>query len=89
MFEYHRKKSYSTLWVKQATFTFWVDKSSLKCQKSSVLASFWKPEACSQTLLPDKSSLVGQKMVGNARIKYDVLSDFQTLCLPSTSTTKS
>ena len=52
------------------------------------MASFWKPEACGQTELPDRSILIGQKMVENAKIqklKCDILGDFQTLC---TSTTK-
>ena len=32
-------------------------------------ASFWKPEACGQTVLPDRSILIGQKLVENAKIK--------------------
>ena len=46
------------------------------------LASFWKPEACGQTVLPDKSVLIGQKLLENAKIqtfKYVILSDFQTM----------
>ena len=39
------------------------------CQKWSILASFWKPEACGQTVLPDRSVLIGQKLVENANIK--------------------
>ena len=35
-----------------------VAKSSLKCQKSSILASFLNPEACGQTVLPDRSLLL-------------------------------
>ena len=67
---------------------------------------FWKPEACGQTVLPDKSILIGQKLVKNAKIqmrlfenlkfkvkqryqtggkfqkfKWDILNDFQTLCI--------
>ena len=48
------------------------------------LASFWKPEACGQTVLPDRSVLIGQKWVENAKIqkfKCDILGDFQTLCI--------
>ena len=48
--------------------------------------SFWKPEACGQTVLPDKSVLIGQKLVENAKIKefkYDILSNFQTMCSTS------
>ena len=52
------------------------------------LASFWKPEACGQTVLPDRSILIGQKLVENAKIekfKWDILGDFQTLCMSKTS----
>ena len=48
----------------------------------SILASFWKPEACGQTVLPDRSVLIGQKLVENANIqkfKCDILSNFQTM----------
>ena len=34
-----------------------------ECQKWSILASFWKPKACGQTELPDRSFLIGQKLV--------------------------
>ena len=47
---------------------------------------FWrvleKPEACGQTVLPDRSVLLGQKLVVNARnqkFKCDNLGNFQTL----------
>ena len=49
----------------------------------SILASFRKPEACGQVVLPDRSVLIGQKLVENAKIekfKCDILGDFQTLC---------
>ena len=35
-------------------------------KKWSILASFWKPEACGQTVLPDRSFLIGQKLAENA-----------------------
>ena len=38
-------------------------------QKWCILASFWKPEACGQTVLPDRSVLIGQKLVENAKIQ--------------------
>ena len=41
-----------------------------------------KPKACGQTELPDKSVLIGQKLVENAKIqkiKCYILGDFQTL----------
>ncbi len=43
--------------------------------------SFEKPEACGQTVLPDRSVLIGQKLVEKAKIqtfKCDILSNFQT-----------
>ena len=46
-----------------------------KAKKWLILASFWKPEACGQTVLPDRSVLKGQKLVGNAKIqnfKWDI-----------------
>ena len=61
-----QKKSHSLLRAKRATYTFWVDKSSLKCQKLSILASFWKTtKACGQTVLPDRTIIIGQKLVEN------------------------
>ena len=40
---------------------------------------FKKPEYCGQTVLPDRSLLIGQKLVENAEIqkfKCDILGDF-------------
>ena len=34
-----------------------------------ILAIFWKIEACGQTELPDRSVLIGQKLVENAKIQ--------------------
>ena len=47
------------------------------------MASFRNPEACGQTVLPDRSVLIGQKLVENAKnekFKCDILSNFQTMC---------
>ena len=58
-------------------------KINQKCQKLSILASFWKPGACAQTVLPDRSVLKGQKLVENAKIqiiKCYILSNFETMC---------
>ena len=47
------------------------------------LASFWKPEACGQTVLPERPISMGQKLVKNAKsekFKWDILGDFQTVC---------
>ena len=41
-----------------------------------------KTEACSQTVLPDRSILLGQKLVENAKIKQsrcDIFGNFQTM----------
>ena len=78
------KKSHSTLRAKRATFTFWVDKSSLKMPKMANLASFWKSKACGHTVLPDRSILISQILVENAKVeklKCDILDDFRTLYL--------
>ena len=43
---------------------------------------FLKHKACGQTVLPDRSVLIGQKLVENAKIqkfKCDILSNFQTM----------
>ena len=48
------------------------------------LKSFWKPATCGQTVLPDRSFSITQKLAKNAKIKQfkcDILGDFQTLCL--------
>ena len=50
-----RKKSHLTLRAKRATVTIWVDKSWLKTP------SFLKSQTCGQTVLPDRSFLIGQK----------------------------
>ena len=59
--------------------------------KWSNLASFWKPEACGQTVLPDRLVLIGQKLVENSKIpkfKCDILSNFQTLWCSRKQTSK-
>ena len=50
--------------------------------KWSILASFWKLKACDQTVLPDRSILIGQKLVENTiveEVKWNILSNFQTM----------
>ena len=61
-----QKKSHSTLRAIELCLHFEWTKVHSKCQKWSILASFWKPEACGQTMLPDRSVLIGQKLVENA-----------------------
>ena len=44
---------------------------------------FEKPDAYGQTVLPDRSILIGQKWLEKAKIEKficDILGDFQTLC---------
>ena len=41
----------------------------LSGQNGAFLASLWKSEACGQTVLPDRSVLIGQKLVENAKIQ--------------------
>ena len=47
--------------------------SGQKLIKNAKNGQFWrvfdKPEACGQTVLPDRSILIGQKMVENAKIQ--------------------
>ena len=52
-----------------ATFTFWVDKSSLKVPKMVNFGEFLKPEECNQTVLPDRSFLIEKKLMKNAKIE--------------------
>ena len=40
-----------------------------KSQKWPILVSFLKHEACSQTVLPDRSVLIGQKLGKNAKVR--------------------
>ena len=54
----------------------------IKNGKNGQFGEFWKPEACSQTVLPDRLILMRQKLVENAKIekiKCDILSNFQTM----------
>ena len=64
MFENHRKsgqfsigqKMMENTKIKNSNKIFWVGKNSLKMpQNWPILETFWKPEACSQTVLPDMS----------------------------------
>ena len=45
-----QKKSHSTLRAKRATFTIWMDKSSLKMPKIVQFGEFLKTEDCNQTV---------------------------------------
>ena len=83
VFENHRKSLVQHCERSELRLHFEWTKVNKKCQKLSILASFWKPEACGQTVLPDRSVLIGQKLVKNAKLqkfKCDILGDFQTMC---------
>ena len=61
MFENHRKSLIQHCERSELRLHFEWTKVHYKCQKWSILASFWKPEACGQTVLADRSILIGQK----------------------------
>ena len=55
----------------EASYVFILNGQKLikKCQKWSILASFWKPKACGQTVLPDRSVSIRRKLVENPKIQ--------------------
>ena len=63
MFENHRKS------LIQHCERSELRQQSGKCQKMVNLASFWKLEAFGQTVLPDRSILIGKKLVESAKIE--------------------
>ena len=82
MFENHRKSLIQHCERSELRLHFEWTKVNSNCQKWSIWASFWKPEACGQTVLPDRSVLMGQKLVENAKtkkFKCDILRNFQTM----------
>ena len=67
----------------EASYVYILSGQKSKMPKMVNLASFRKPEAGGQTLLPDRSILIGQQLVKNAKInkfQWDILGDFQTMC---------
>ena len=80
MFENSKKVSFNI--ASEASYVY-IRQKFIKKAKNSQFGEFWKTEACGQTVLPDRSILIGQKLVKNAKIEkftWDILSDFQTLC---------
>ena len=69
VFENNRKSLIQHCEQSELRLHFEWTKVNKKCQKWFILARFWKPEACGQTVLPDRSVLIGQKLVENARIQ--------------------
>ena len=69
VFENHRKKISFNI-ASEASYVYILSGQKLiKMPKMANLASFWKPEACGQTVLPDRSVLIGQKLVENAKMQ--------------------
>ena len=82
VFENHRKKYHWTLRAKRATFTFWVDKSSLKMPKLVQFGEFLKTSSLRSNSVTRHVSFNRTKIGENAKIqkfKCDILSTFQTL----------
>ena len=67
-------------WTKLSTPVFLVSQCLKITKKSystwSNLTSFWKPTGCSQTVLPVKSILLGQKLVEKTKIKKNQVRHF-------------
>ena len=68
MFENHIKSRIQHCERNELRLHFEWTKVNKKCQKWSILTSFFfKPEACGQTVLSDGSLLMEQKLVENAK----------------------
>ena len=63
-------------------YIFSAQKLTKSAKKWFILASFCRTKVSGQTVLPDRSILIGQKLVESAKIqniKCDILGDFQTM----------
>ena len=70
-----RQKLMENAKIEKFKYDIWVSKSSLKMPKMFNFGEFVELEACGQTVLPDQSLLIEQKLVGNAKaieIQYDI-----------------
>ena len=56
-------------------------KLKLKIPKMVHFDEFLKSKACGQTVLPERSVLIGQKSVEKAKIQKRHFSNFQTMCV--------
>ena len=64
--------------------TFFNHYTVFKNHRKSLIQHFWKSDSSGQTVLPDRSILVRQKLMKNTKfqkLKYAILIDFQTLCI--------
>ena len=75
MYEIHRKSFIQHSERSELRLHFEWTKVHWKCQKWS--GKFLKPKACDQTEFPDRSVLIGQKLVENARIKKIQIRHFE------------
>ena len=55
--------------AKISNATFWVDKNSLKMPKMVIFDEIWKHEACGQTVLPDRSHFIWEKLWKRPKLK--------------------
>ena len=78
MFENDKKVSFNI--ASEASYVYILSRQKLiKNAKNGQIGEFLKTWSLSQTVLPDMSISIGQKLVENAKIgKCDILSDFQT-----------
>ena len=77
LFENHRKSCIQHCKRSELHLHFMWPKVGYKCQKWSILTSFWKPEACVKQCY--RSILIGQKLVKIAKIEKFKCDIFQTL----------
>ena len=76
VFENHKKVAFNI--ASKASYVYiWSGQKLIKnARNGPFLAIFWKPEACGQPVLPDKSLLIGQKLVENAKIEKTQMRHF-------------
>ena len=77
MFENHKKSLIFNI-ASEASYVYILSGQKwIKNDKNGPLASFWKPEACDQAVLPDRSVLIGQKLVDNDKIQKNQMRYFE------------
>ena len=69
MFENYRKSRIQHCERSELRLHFEWAKVNNKCKKWSIFAIFSKPESYGQTVLPDRSLLIGQKLVKMPKLK--------------------
>ena len=82
-----QEKSYSTLRAKRATFTFWVDKSSLKIRKMVQFGEFLKTYSLRSNRVTRQVSFNGSTIGGKCQNwKFQMRGWFQTFWISLSST---